>query len=79
MGEFEVAARGISRNTLANANATRNWRIYADFAQRLIGIARKLYAEEPFGFDLANTAYALDSTTTDLSSSPFPGGAVSLD
>ena len=53
----------ISRNTLANSNATRNWRIYADFAQRLIGIARKLYAEEPFGGDLANTAYALDSTT----------------
>ena len=69
----------ISRNTLAAANATRKWRIYAEFAQRLIGIARKLYAEEPFGFDLANTAYALDSTTTDLSSSPFPGGAVSLD
>ena len=62
----------ISRNTLANANATRNWRIFADFAQRLIGIARKLYAEEPFGVDLANTAYALDSTTIDLSLSLFP-------
>ena len=72
---YHMGIRGrISRNTLANANATRNWRIYADFAQRLIGIARKLYAEEPFGVDLANTAYALDSTTIDLSSSLFPGG-----
>ena len=43
-------------------------------AMRLIGIARKLYAQEPFGVDLANTAYALDSTTIDLSSSLFPGG-----
>ncbi|MGH8208951.1 MAG: IS4 family transposase, partial [Steroidobacteraceae bacterium] len=62
----------VSRNTLANANATRDWRIYADFAQRLIGIARKLYADEPFGVDLTNTAYALDSTTIDLSLSLFP-------
>ena len=62
----------VSRNTLANANATRDWRIYADFAQRLIGIARKLYANEPFVVDLANTAYALDSTTIDLSLSLFP-------
>jgi hypothetical protein len=44
----------VSRNTLASANATRDWRIYADFAQRLIGIARKLYINEPFGVDLAN-------------------------
>jgi len=70
---YHMGIRGrISRNTLANANATRNWRIYADFAQRLIGIARKLYAEEPFGVDLANAAYALDSTTIDLSLSLFP-------
>jgi IS4 transposase len=62
----------VSRNTLANANATRDWRIYADFAQRLIGIARRLYIDEPFGVDLANTAYALDSTTIDLSLSLFP-------
>jgi hypothetical protein len=62
----------VSRNTLANANATRDWRIYADFAQRLIGIARKLYVNEPFGVDLSNTAYALDSTTIDLSLSLFP-------
>ena len=70
---YHMGIRGqVSRNTLANANATRDWRIYADFAQRLIGIARKLYANEPFGVDLANTAYALDSTTIDLSLSLFP-------
>ena len=59
-------------HTLANANATRDWRIYADFAQRLISIARKLYINEPFGIDLVNTAYTLDSTTIDLSLSLFP-------
>lgn len=70
---YHMGIRGrVSRNTLANANATRDWRIYADFAQRLIGIARKLYADESFGVDLANTAYALDSTTIDLSLSLFP-------
>jgi uncharacterized protein DUF4372 len=56
----------VSRNTLVNANATRDWRIYASFAERLIGIARGLYAEEPFGADLAETVYALDATTIDL-------------
>ena len=71
---YHMGIRGqVARNTLANANATRDWRIYADFAQRLIGIARKLYADEPFGVDLSNTAYALDSTTIDLSLSSFPG------
>ena len=70
---YHMGIRGqVARNTLANANATRDWRIYADFAQRLIGIARKLYADEPFGVDLTNTAYALDSTTIDLSLSLFP-------
>jgi hypothetical protein len=70
---YHMGIRGqVSRNTLANANATRDWRIYADFAQRLIGIARKVYVNEPFGVDLANTAYALDSTTIDLSLSLFP-------
>jgi Domain of unknown function (DUF4372)/Transposase DDE domain len=70
---YHLGLRGrVSRNTLANANAVRDWRIYADFAQRLIGIARQLYADEPFGVDLANTAYALDSTTIDLSLSLFP-------
>ena len=56
----------VSRNTLANANATRDWRIYAQFAQRLIGIARRLYAEESFGVDLKEAVYALDSTLIDL-------------
>ena len=62
----------VARNTLANANATRNWRIYANFTQRLTGITRKLYADEPFGVDLSDTAYTLDSTTIDLSLSLFP-------
>jgi hypothetical protein len=56
----------ISRSTLADANEVRDWRIYADFAQRLIGIARKLYLDEPFGVDLKETVYALDTTTIDL-------------
>ena len=50
----------------------RDWRIYADFAQSLIGIARPLYADEPFGVDLKETVYALDSTTIDLCLSVFP-------
>jgi hypothetical protein len=62
----------ISRSTLANANESRDWRIYADFAQRLIAQARKLYAGEDFGVDLSNTVYALDSTTIDLCLSVFP-------
>jgi len=62
----------VSRNTLANANAMRDWRIYADFAQSLIGIARPLYVDEPFGVDLQNTVYALDTTTIDLSLAVFP-------
>lgn len=62
----------VARNTLANANAVRDWRIYADFAQSLIGIARPLYAEESFGVDLKNTVYALDTTTIDLCLSVFP-------
>jgi hypothetical protein len=62
----------VARNTLANANAVRDWRIYADFAQSLISIARKLYANEPFGADLSNTVYALDATTIDLCLSVFP-------
>jgi hypothetical protein len=62
----------VARNTLAHANTVRDWRIYADFAQSLISIARPLYANEPFGVDLQNTAYALDTTTIDLSLSVFP-------
>jgi hypothetical protein len=62
----------IKRSTLADANEGRDWRIYADFAQRLIAQARKLYAEEELGLDLSNTVYALDSTTIDLCLSLFP-------
>lgn len=61
----------VARNTLANANAARDWRIYADFAQNLIGIARRLYVGEPFGVDLKETVYALDATTIDLCLSVF--------
>jgi hypothetical protein len=61
----------VARNTLANANAVRDWRIYADFAQSLIGIARTLYAQESFGVDLQETVYALDTTTIDLCLSVF--------
>ena len=62
----------VSRSTLADANETRDWRIYADFAQSLIGMARRLYAEESFGVDLKQTVYALDTTTIDLCLSVFP-------
>ena len=63
---------GISRNTLSNANKVRDWRIYADFAQSLIKIARPLYAKEDLGLDLDNTIYALDASTIDLCLSMFP-------
>lgn len=63
---------GISRNTLANANKVRDWRIYADFAQSLIQIARKLYVDDDIGIELDNTVYALDATTIDLCLSVFP-------
>lgn len=62
----------VSRNTLAHANQIRDWRIYAEFAQVLIGEARKLYANEDFGVELEQTVYALDSTTIDLCLSLFP-------
>ena len=62
----------IARNTLANANAVRDWRIYADFAQHLIGIARRLYANDLLALDLDETVYGLDSTTIDLCLSVFP-------
>jgi hypothetical protein len=56
----------------ADANETRDWRIYAELAQRLIAQARRLYADDSLGLDLANTVYALDSTTIDLCLSVFP-------
>ena len=62
----------ISRSTLADANETHDWRIFADFAAYLIGIARPLYAGEPIGVDLDQTVYALDSTTIDLGLTLFP-------
>jgi len=70
---YHCGIRGnVSRNTLANANEHRDWRIYADFAQVLINRARKLYANEDFGIQLKHAAYALDSTTIDLCLSLFP-------
>lgn len=62
----------ISRSTLADANEKRDWRIYADFAQVLIGIARELYSNDDFGLELDETVYALDSSTIDLCLSVFP-------
>jgi transposase len=70
---YHMGFRGkISRNTLANANQVRDWRIYADFAQVLISIARPLYAKDNFGLELEQTVYALDSTIIDLCLSLFP-------
>ena len=66
----------VARSTLADANESRDWRIYADFAQALIRIARPLYARDPIGVDLNQSLYALDSTTIDLCLSLFPVGQV---
>src|SRR6516225_423095 len=62
----------VRRSTLADANETRDWRIYAEFAQRLIAQARRLYAGDSLGVDLDNTVYAFDSTTIDLCLSVSP-------
>lgn len=64
--------QSVSRSTLADANETRDWRIYADLAHRLIAQAKILYATESFSEDLHNTVYALDATTIDLCLSMFP-------
>src|ERR1700739_209706 len=70
---YHMGFRGkVSRSTLAEANEARDWRIYADFAQVLIGIARPLYAHDHMGVDLDHSLYALDSTTIDLCLSLFP-------
>ena len=61
----------VSRSTLADANEKRDWRIYADLAQALIHIARRLYLHENFGVEIDQTVYALDSSTIDLSLSVF--------
>jgi hypothetical protein len=70
---YHMGIRGsVSRSTLAYANETRNWRIYADFAHVLIGIARDLYCDDPFRLELDQTVYALDATIIDLCLSLFP-------
>ena len=70
---YHVGIRGtIARNTLAKANQTRDWRIYAEFGAVLIAHARKLYAGEPLAVDLEQTIYAFDSTTIDLCLKLFP-------
>lgn len=70
---YHMGIRGkVSRSTLADANETRDWRIYSDFAQVLINEARQLYVDDDFGLELENTVYALDSSTIDLCLSVFP-------
>jgi hypothetical protein len=70
---YHMGIRGkIFKTTLADANQNRDWHIYADFAQVLIGIAQPLYADDDFGVQLDQTAYALDSSTIDLCLSLFP-------
>jgi hypothetical protein len=70
---YHMGFRGrVARSTLADANEAHDWRIYADFAQVLIRIARPLYASDPIGVDLDQSLYALDSTTIDLCLSLFP-------
>jgi hypothetical protein len=70
---YHMGLRGrVARSTLADANESRDWRIYADFARVLIAIARPLYAHDPIGVDLDQSLYALDSTTIDLCLSLFP-------
>ena len=70
---YHMGFRGkVACSTLADANESRDWRIYADFAQVLIGIARPLHAHDPMGVDLEHSLYALDSTTIDLCLSLFP-------
>jgi hypothetical protein len=70
---YHMGFRGrVTRSTLSDANEAHDWRIFADFSQVLIAIARPLYADDPFGVDLVQALYALDSTTIDLCLSVFP-------
>ena len=70
---YHLGVRGhVSRSTLADANESRDWRIYADYAHVLIRLARQLYRDEPFAVDLDQTVYALDATTIDLCLSLCP-------
>ena len=70
---YHMGFRGkVARSTLADANESHDWKIFADFAQILIGMARPLYVRDPLGVELNNSLYALDSTTIDLCLSLFP-------
>src|SRR2546426_11119301 len=70
---YHLGFRGkVARSTLADANESRDWRIFADFAHRLIATARGLYVRDPMGVDLDESLYALDSTTIDLCLALFP-------
>jgi hypothetical protein len=70
---YHMGFRGkVARSTLADANESHDWRIYADFAQVLIRMARPLYAHDPIGVDIDESLYAFDSTTIDLCLSLFP-------
>lgn len=74
---YHMGSRGhVSRTTLADANETRDWRIFRDFAQGLIHTARELYRDEPLAVDFADTVYAFDSTTIDLCLTLFPWAQV---
>ena len=73
---YHLGLRGnISRSALADANEERGWRIYYEFAQALIRIARPLYAQDPIGAEISETVYALDSSTIDLCLKLFPWAA----
>jgi hypothetical protein len=75
---YHMGIRGkVSRNTLADANENRDWRIYSDFAQILIHEARRLYVDDDFGLELKETVYALDSSTIDLCLIGFSLGTIS--
>jgi len=70
---YHLGIRGnVTRSNLSDANEGRDWRIHSEFAQALIRIARRLYADEPLAVELDSTVYALDSTTIDLCLSLFP-------
>jgi hypothetical protein len=76
---YHMGCRGsVARSTLADANESRDWRIYAGFAQRLMATARRLYARDPMGVDLEPSLYALESTTIDLCLRLFPWARFSL-
>jgi hypothetical protein len=79
-GLYHLGIRGrVSRSTLADANEKRDWRIYASFAQKVIAVARRLYADDPLDLELDQTVYALDSTTIELCLSLFPWAQVGRD